>query len=135
MTDNELKPSSRMDAGYTFDNEAKIVYMFGGHSDETSQDLNDFWQYNLHTHCWSMIHEDTSISPRCGQKMAFDSATKQIFMLGRKSGKSIELLNNYKVIFFYLTFSHSSELLLNNFFFFVHRMTFTSTTFKRELGY
>lgn len=68
--------------------------MFGGHSDETSQDLNDFWQYNLHTHCWSMIHEETVgiVSPRSGQKMVFDPISKQIFMLGRKGSRNVEIL-------------------------------------------
>lgn len=88
-----LKPSNRTDAGYAFDTELQIVYMFGGHSDETSQDLNDFWQYNLRTNCWSMIQEDTSISPRCGQKMVFDPVSRQIFVLGHRSRE----YDNFKV--------------------------------------
>jgi hypothetical protein len=92
-----VRPSNRIDAGYAYDNEAQIIYMFGGHSDETSQDLNDFWQYNLLTHSWSMIHEESSIvSPRCGQKMIFDPMSKQIFMLGRKGSRVME---NFKVFF------------------------------------
>lgn len=76
IPNHELKPSSRTDAGYAFDSESQIVYMFGGHSDETSQDLNDFWQYNLKTNSWSIINEDTPISARCGQKMIFDPVSR-----------------------------------------------------------
>lgn len=90
---NDLKPSNRIDAGYAFDSESEIVYMFGGHSDETNMDLNDFWQYNLKSNCWSLIQEDTSISPRCGQKMVFDPFSKQIFMLGHRSRE----YDNFKV--------------------------------------
>lgn len=100
MPNSQVKPSNRIDAGYAFDSDSQIVYMFGGHSDETSLDLNDFWQFNLRTQCWSIIHEESSIvSPRCGQKMVYDPISKQIFMLGRRASRGIESLKvNLEII-------------------------------------
>lgn len=61
-----------------------------------------------------MIHEDTSISPRCGQKMVFDAVSKQIFMLGHRSRdydnfKVYEMISNMEI---YSSHFHSTERLL-----------------------
>lgn len=89
-----LRPKSRVDAGYAFDVESNIIYMFGGHCEDDSEDLNDFWQYNLQDNKWTCLDENSSVSARSGHKMVFDPISKQIFMVGRKVNRGNEHSND-----------------------------------------
>lgn len=93
-----IRPKNRSCAAFAFDSDLEIVYMFGGHCEETLQDLRDFWQFNLKTNTWIAIEDCNSTSPsaRSGVQMIYDSTSKQIFMLGRKAGKG-DLVDNFKV--------------------------------------
>ncbi|XP_070491388.1 muskelin isoform X2 [Chironomus tepperi] len=97
-----LRPKTRVDAGYAFDNESNVIYMFGGHCEDDSEDLNDFWLYDIKDNKWTCISESCSISPRSGQKMVFDPVSKQIFMLGRKASRGTENVNDSYKNDFYL---------------------------------
>lgn len=97
--DAALRPKNRIEAGYAYDHESNIIYMFGGLCEENSECLNDFWQYDVQNDKWICISESSIVSPRCGQKMVFDPISKQIFMLGKKfANRGSENVNDtYKV--------------------------------------
>lgn len=57
--------------------------MFGG-TDDTN-DLNDFWVYDMTKNEWTLIESQNGPSPRSGSKMVFDPFGNQLFLIGRKS--------------------------------------------------
>lgn len=92
------RPKSRIDAGYAYDSDSMVIYMFGGHCEEDSEDLNDFWKYNVRDDKWTCLSENSTVTPRSGQKMVFDPVSKQIFMIGRKAYRGTDNVNEtYKV--------------------------------------
>lgn len=89
------RPKPRTNAAYACDENRQLIYMFGGY-DETNE-LNDFWVFDLNTHEWSPMETLNGPSPRSGAKMVFDSVGNQIFIIGRKATRGQE---NLKVIRF-----------------------------------
>lgn len=84
------RPKPRTQAAYAFDESRQLVYMFGGY-DETNE-LNDFWVFNLNNNEWSPVENNNGPSPRSGAKMVFDSVGNQLFIIGRKTTRGSETL-------------------------------------------
>lgn len=68
--------------------------MFGGYDD--TNDVDDFWVFNLMTNEWKEIESENGPSPRSGCKMIFDNFGNQLFIIGRKSMRGND---NFKVNF------------------------------------
>ncbi|CRK95856.1 CLUMA_CG009303, isoform A [Clunio marinus] len=104
---NGNRPKSRNNAAYTFDRNRQLIYMFGG-SDETNE-LNDFWVFDLKKNEWSEIESENGPSPRIGSKMVFDTDGNQLFVIGRKSSKGNE---NFRSDFYLYDVSRNSWILI-----------------------
>lgn len=85
-----IRPKPRSQAAYAFDENHRLIYMFGGSDD--SNDLNDFWVFDLAKNEWSMIESLNGPSPRTGAKMVFDPLGNQLFIIGQKSLRGVESL-------------------------------------------
>lgn len=85
---SQERPKSRTQAAYAYDEARQLVYMFGGY-DETNE-LNDFWVFNLIKSEWSPVESINGPSPRSGAKMVFDSVGNQLFITGRKTTRGSE---------------------------------------------
>lgn len=85
----KCRPNPRVDAAYCYDSEKRLLYMFGGLTDQT--EMNDFWVFDCSLGIWSQL-ENSSVSARGGSKMVYDHECSQIFLIGRKPfGKSESL--------------------------------------------
>lgn len=65
-----------------------MIYLFGGWDGKKS--LDDFWMYNVKEDKWSVLSHSTSTEQnapgaRSCHKMAFDTKTGSIYLLGRLS--------------------------------------------------
>lgn len=92
------RPKPRTNAAYAFDGSRQLIYMFGGY-DETNE-LNDFWVFDLNTHEWSPMENMNGPSPRSGAKMVFDSIGNQIFIIGKKALRGNENLKVMRIFKF-----------------------------------
>lgn len=67
------------------DSEAGRIYLLGGWN--ATEDLADFWCYDIHEGIWILISSDTrhqkGPGPRSCHKIVFDPKYKQIYVLGR----------------------------------------------------
>ncbi|KAI7900702.1 Muskelin N-terminus-domain-containing protein [Cokeromyces recurvatus] len=81
---NEL-PSARGGHQMCIDIKDKKIYLFGGWNG--TQDLSDFWYYDIRQNQWHLISMNTENqggpSPRSCHKICFDSVSKSIYVLGR----------------------------------------------------
>lgn len=84
------RPKPRTNAAYAFDESRQLIYMFGGYDD--TNELNDFWVFDLNTVIWSPMENMNGPTPRSGAKMVFDSVGNQIFIIGRKAARGQENL-------------------------------------------
>lgn len=101
------RPKPRTNAAYACDENRQLIYMFGGY-DETNE-LNDFWVFDLNTHEWSPMETLNGPSPRSGAKMVFDSVGNQIFIIGRKATRGQENLKVIRFLNFNIVWKASVE--------------------------
>ena len=89
-------PCRRGGHAMCIDEDAGLVYLFGGWDGQRS--LDDFWVYDIAKDAWKCLSVATSRDkngpgPRACHKMVFDSKTGSIYLLGRLSegdGQGIE---------------------------------------------
>ncbi|KZV66904.1 hypothetical protein PENSPDRAFT_74325 [Peniophora sp. CONT] len=78
-------PCRRGGHAMCIDEEAGIIYLFGGFDGQRS--LDDFWSYSIADDSWELISEHASLGPgpsaRSCHRMIFDSRTGCIYVLGR----------------------------------------------------
>lgn len=106
-TDATNRPKPRSQAAYAFDDNRKLIYMFGG-TDDTNE-LNDFWVYDVMKNEWTSIESANGPSPRSDCKMVFDPVGNQLFILGRRCTKGCE---NLKSDFYLFDVSRRSWILI-----------------------
>lgn len=80
------KPTRRGGHAMCIDEIRGLVYLFGGWDGQKS--LDDFWVYDIAQDTWRMLslatsREKNGPGPRSCHKMAFDSSTGYIYLLGR----------------------------------------------------
>lgn len=67
------------------DSDAGLIYLLGGWNG--TQDLSDFWVYNIDQETWRCISKDTARQngpgARSCHKICFDSKTRRIYTLGK----------------------------------------------------
>jgi muskelin len=81
-------PSRRGGHAMCIDEEAGLIYLFGGWDGHTS--LDDFWVYSIAEDQWRIISEHAAADnngpgPRSCHKMVFDPKTGCVYLLGRLS--------------------------------------------------
>lgn len=79
-------PSARGGHAMCIDNLNGKVYLFGGWDGQ--KNLDDFWEYDVHTGRWRVIcyatqREPNGPGPRSCHKMLFDAATGDIYLFGQ----------------------------------------------------
>ncbi|CAO1639021.1 unnamed protein product [Sympodiomycopsis kandeliae] len=78
-------PSPRGGHHMVVDSKNQIAYLFGGW--DGTHELNDLWMYYIAESRWRCVSKDTTLqggpSPRSCHKMAFDSRSGLIYVLGR----------------------------------------------------
>lgn len=79
------RPSRRGGHAMCIDEEAGIIYLFGGFDGHKS--LDDFWSYTIAEDAWTLLSEHANVSPgpsaRSCHRMIFDSRSGFIYVLGR----------------------------------------------------
>ncbi|KAI0030784.1 Muskelin N-terminus-domain-containing protein [Vararia minispora EC-137] len=81
-------PSRRGGHAMCIDEDTGVIYLFGGWDGQNS--LDDFWVYTIADDRWQRISEHAAANnggpgPRSCHRMAFDSKTGYIYLLGRLS--------------------------------------------------
>lgn len=87
--------------------------MFGGNDD--TNELNDFWVFDVAKNEWSMIESLNGPCSRSGSKMVFDPFGNQLFIIGRKSLRGSESLKVRREFFahsFQSNFNFQSDFYL-----------------------
>lgn len=78
-------PAPRGGHHMVMDSNHQVAYLFGGWDGNT--ELNDLWAYHMAESRWRCISKNTSLqggpSPRSCHKMAFDSRSGLIYVMGR----------------------------------------------------
>ncbi|KAF9073645.1 Muskelin N-terminus-domain-containing protein [Rhodocollybia butyracea] len=79
-------PSARGGHAMCIDPQREYIYLFGGWDGQKS--LDDFWRYDIRERRWVLLSANTSLilnapGPRSCHKMAYDSVTNSIYVLGR----------------------------------------------------
>ena len=74
-------PIQRSGHAAAFDPVRRKVVMFGGLND-SSQWLNDTWEWDTVAHTWTNVTPATSPSPRQGSRLVYDAANDRIILVG-----------------------------------------------------
>ena len=97
------QPTSRGGHQLVLDYISQNIYLFGGW--DGTQDLADFWVYNVPSNKWTQLSSDTESEggppPRSCHKMVLDPNYRQIFVLGRYLERGLrDSQNNIRSDFF-----------------------------------
>lgn len=97
------QPTARGGHQLVLDHINQNVYLFGGW--DGTQDLADFWVYNVQSSKWTQLSSDTESEggppPRSCHKMVLDPNYRQIFVLGRYLERGLrDSQNNIRSDFF-----------------------------------
>ena len=73
-------PAPRYDGAIAYDSPGKLVFLFGGSTNEGSQ--NDLWAYSLDDQRWRKLDAPPAPPARFGHTLAFDSLRRRLILFG-----------------------------------------------------